>query len=205
MSRDQINQQTSDDEEDDDEEQWEVLRDHPDYEICREYPYQIRKISTHRILKESTQTKGYLQVSLSGIKYLKHRLVALQWIENPDPEHLTQIDHLNHTKTDNHIDNLSWVTNLQNANNKHTAKNGREVEYASELPANAIAVNNYNSCTFNNYYYADDRFFKQIHNGKYRVIPWYQDGNRHKVNLTDINNEHHPISKKKFKKQYGLD
>ena len=203
MSHEQINQQTSDDEEDGNE--WELLRDHPDYEICIEYPYQIRKISTGRILKESIQTKGYLQVRLNGKAYLKHRLVALQWIENPDPEHLTQIDHLNHTKTDNHIDNLSWVSNDQNANNKHTANNGREVDYADELPDNAIIVNHYNNCTFNNYYFADDRFFKQIHNGKYRVIPWYQDGKYSTASLTDTDNVPRSISKKKFKKQYGLD
>lgn len=202
MSREQINQQIPDEEEDD--EGWEVLRDHPDYEICREYPHQIRKISTHRILKESIQTKGYLQVILNGKKYLKHRLIALQWIDNPDPEHLTQIDHLNHTKTDNHIDNLSWVTNNQNANNRHTAKNGRNIEYVQTLPDNAIIVNHYNNCTFNDYYYDDDRFFKQIHNGKYRVIPWCPSGKYFIAALTDTDNVSRSISKKKFKKLYNI-
>ena len=203
MSHEQIEQDAFDEEED--EEQWEVLRDHPDYEICREYPHQIRRVQDGRILKESIQTKGYLQVRLSGKAYLKHRLVALQWIGNPDPEHLTQIDHLNHHKTDNHIDNLSWVTNNQNANNRHTANNGREVDYVDELPDNAIIVNHYNNCTFNNYYYDDDRFFKQIHNGKYRVIPWHRNGKYFTAALNDTNNVSRSISKKKFKKLYNIE
>ena len=202
MSREQINQQTSDDDEDD-EEQWEVLRDHPDYEICREYPYQIRKISTHRILKESTQTKGYLQVSLSGIKYLKHRLVALQWIDNPD--NLPFVDHINGVKTDNRLDNLRWVTHLQNSNNNHTYKD-RMINYVNELPDNAVVIEQYNNrYEFEGLYFHGDVFYVDTGNGNYRIIPSYMNQGYRKVGLRDIHGVRRVIMYDRLLHQYGLD
>ena len=103
------------------ENEWEELKDHDEYEICKVYPYQIRKKSNQRILKESLRTDGYIQVMLNQRTYYKHRLIALQWIENPNPVHLPQIDHINHIRTDNRIGNLRWVSNLQNTNNIHTS------------------------------------------------------------------------------------
>ena len=98
-------------------ETWEVVRDHPDYEINCSYPHQIRKISNGRILKESVMNKGYLRVVLNNKHYLKHRLIAQQWIPNPDG--LPCIDHINHVRTDNRIKNLRWTSILQNSNNIH--------------------------------------------------------------------------------------
>ena len=206
MSHEQINQQRTDEEEHD---EWEVLRDHPDYEICTEYPYQTRNISTHRILKETLATDGYVTVTLNKKSHFKHRLVALQFIPNPDPERLLYINHKNHVRNDNRIDNLEWMTRGQNQTDLSRTKNGREVDYVNELPDSAaVVVNKYNGCTFNSYYYADDRFFKQRHNGKYRVIPWCHSGRNgvcECVSLTDVDNVPHHINKKKFMRQYKDD
>ena len=38
-----------------------------------------------------------------------HRLVMLTWKPIPDAENLT-VDHLNHNKRDNSVNNLEWVT-----------------------------------------------------------------------------------------------
>ena len=55
------------------------------YEISKSYPHQIRKIADQTLVSESTNNKGYIQCSIGGTTYLKHRVIALQFVENDDP------------------------------------------------------------------------------------------------------------------------
>ena len=80
---------------------WETLKDHEDYEININYPYQIRNKKSKRILKEKPDKDGYLTCCIKSNKTLKHRLIANHFIPNPD--NLPQIDHINHNRTDNRI------------------------------------------------------------------------------------------------------
>lgn len=74
--------------------------------------------------KVRLDTDGYAIVCLSknGIqKTMKvHRLVAMAFI--PNPENKPCIDHINTVRTDNRADNLRWVTNKENSNNRLTVK-----------------------------------------------------------------------------------
>ena len=49
-------------------------------------------------------------------RYKEHRLVYL--LNNPDMDQSLDIDHINHIKTDNRIENLRLVTSQENAFNK---------------------------------------------------------------------------------------
>lgn len=52
---------------------------------------------------------GYSYVKLTGQKsYRVHRLVALEFIENP--KNLPQINHKDHNRQNNRIDNLEWCS-----------------------------------------------------------------------------------------------
>jgi len=65
----------------------------------------------------SQHASGYINVNLTdadGNKTYKlvHRLVAQQFI--PNPESLHQVDHIDEDKTNNSVDNLRWCTAEQN-------------------------------------------------------------------------------------------
>ncbi len=49
-----------------------------------------------------------------------HRLVALHFVHNNDPENKTDVDHINFNIDDNRADNLRWVTKSENQ--KHSGK-----------------------------------------------------------------------------------
>lgn len=69
-----------------------------------------------KILKQFKNHKGYLVIQLSkngdSKNYIVHRLVAKEFI--PNPENKPQINHKNCNKEDNRIDNLEWCTNTEN-------------------------------------------------------------------------------------------
>lgn len=76
------------------------------------------------ILKPGIDRKGYLRVFLSvkSKQYSRrvHRLVAKTFIKNS--LNLPQVNHKDCNKTNNHVDNLEWSTNLDNM--RHAFANG---------------------------------------------------------------------------------
>lgn len=75
-----------------------------------------------RILKPSLNYKGYLKVHLNSenIKHKQitiHRAVALAFI--PNSNNLPQVNHKNHDKCDNRVENLEWCTNQYNQRYSH--------------------------------------------------------------------------------------
>lgn len=83
----------------------------------------FKRIQYGRILKQSKSRKGYMMVSLVNDKKKfhasAHRLVALAFI--PNPLNLPQVNHKDGDKSNNHVDNLEWVTGSENV--KHAFKN----------------------------------------------------------------------------------
>ena len=82
------------------------LLDFNDYEILNIFPFIIRRKETHRVVNEMINNGGYKVVVLNGVRYLLHRLIALQFIPNDDPVNKYVVDHKNHNKQDNHFNNL---------------------------------------------------------------------------------------------------
>lgn len=77
-----------------------------------------------KILRQSTTTHGYYQVSVTfGGKETcvsAHRLIAMAFI--PNPLNKPFVNHKDGDKKNNSIDNLEWVTNLENT--KHAFETG---------------------------------------------------------------------------------
>ena len=84
----------------------ECVVDH-DYEILNEFPYPIRRKGSTRILTQSlNKSKNLLEVKLNRKTWYIHRIIAEQFI--PNPNGLTRVKHLNGNNTDNHLENLAW-------------------------------------------------------------------------------------------------
>ena len=70
-------------------------------------------------LKYSLNPKGYCIVLFSVNGKVKgfgvHQIVAKQFIHNDNPQFKTQVNHIDGDKTNNHIENLEWVTSKENA------------------------------------------------------------------------------------------
>ncbi len=64
---------------------------------------------------------GYLRTSLTKDKIRNkkriHRLLAIQYIPNPD--NLPEIDHIDRNKLNNELTNLRWVIHSENMNNRY--------------------------------------------------------------------------------------
>ena len=74
------------------------------YEIGTSYPYTVR----NRVFtpSECIDGHGYPTIRLGNKTYYKHTLVAMKLI--PNPENKKRVKHINHDRTDYHIDNLVW-------------------------------------------------------------------------------------------------
>jgi hypothetical protein len=74
----------------------------------------------NKFLKIGVDIYGYNYVKLSKKgkpkNYTIHRLIAINFIPNPD--NLPQIDHIDGNKTNNTLENLRWVTASTNQQNK---------------------------------------------------------------------------------------
>lgn len=85
----------------------------------------VRRIKTYAgnpWCKEKKQTicNGYPRVSLWNKNKEKtwcvHRLVAMAWVEG---DHSLSINHKDGIKTNNHADNLEWITLAENTKHQH--------------------------------------------------------------------------------------
>ena len=185
-----------------------------DYEILNQYPFTIRRTRDHYILKESNNN-GYLVVALNGIQFRKHILIAKQFI--PNPNNLPLVDHINRNRSDNHLNNLRWVTTSQNNYNKSSHK-GIQYEFVDDLPEESIKVLFYDTKTehyeFEDekyYYYHDeendeDIFYGRIDENTYRILHINENRSRNRfVNMRDINNKQVAVMINRFKHQHTLD
>ena len=74
-------------------------------------------------LKVIHHSQGYQRVGAGSgsttMQYV-HRMVAETWLDNPN--HYTEVNHINGNKDDNRVENLEWVTPSQN--HRHAWRTG---------------------------------------------------------------------------------
>lgn len=140
--------------------QFERLNNYPDYEIMTSEPYCIRKISNKKIVKESFRNNKnrYISLMLNKQPKFKHRIVAEHFVPNDDPENKKLVDHIDQNPHNNSPSNLRWVSIKENSMNKKTHMN-IHYQFFDKLPPNSVPVLEYNSHTFENYFYSKSEFY----------------------------------------------
>lgn len=85
--------------------------------------------STSFIMSSRVMNEGYerIQYTVNGKLIYRnvHRLVALAWVENDDPDNKLFVNHIDGNKLNNNADNLEWVTHRENI--IHAVKTGLRV------------------------------------------------------------------------------
>ena len=190
---------------------FEPLRVNNDYEISTDYPHVIRKKANGRVIKEHIGNNGYVQLALLekvngrnvSHMYLKHRLIATQFIENPND--YAYIDHINRNKLDNRIENLRWCSSSENNKNR-TSTHGVEYDFFDDIDDEAVVVNDYGRHRFENYYYVPEEDVFYFYNGvKYRRLHVNEMKNGYLyVCMMNTENKRVKVMFSKFKKLYGF-
>ena len=180
-----------------------------DYEIFTEFPFYIRKKKNGKIVKESLNHSSYVYLYLNGVLYYKHKLVAMHFIENDSPLIKTEVDHINHDRTDYHLENLRWVSPSQNCLNKSSHK-GVDYEFIDyeDTPDDLVEVRDYGKHQFEDYYYSPDNnlfYFDTGVNLRILHINFKKENGSAYVNARNKENKKINIMFTKFKKLYGFD
>ena len=169
------------------------------YEILAAEPFTIRRKDTKRVVSETVnKNSGYVQVKLSTssgqVTRYKHRLIAEQFIANPN--NLPEVDHIDHNKLNNSLSNLRWVSRSDNLRNR-TMKAYGKYHYLDHAPNDITEIISFNDAQYNpnTYYfcYEDDCVYKKINDHKWQELKQTPHNGYLVINMRDINNRRHQI------------
>tara|TARA_B100000287_G_C20566408_1_gene754693 strand:+ start:109 stop:705 length:597 start_codon:yes stop_codon:yes gene_type:complete len=87
-------------------------------EICQSNDY-----STDDTDAKNPYKKVYLHADDGNSKQVKvHRLLAINFIDNPDPINKKEVDHIDGNRSNNVLENLRWASRSENCQNRRLDK-----------------------------------------------------------------------------------
>lgn len=97
-----------------------------DYKISshgRVKSFKRKKPKLMSVYHDNKNSNGYMRVSVrtQNSDEKIHRLLALHYIDNPNPEEYNMIDHIDGDKTNNSLENLRWCNASINLTNRKTS------------------------------------------------------------------------------------
>jgi hypothetical protein len=121
--------------------QYITVKNCPNYEITTDEPWQFRRMCDGKIVKPwSTKKNGYYRVRLDQKLRDIHKIIAEQFVDNPD--NLLEVDHVDRDKTNNSLSNLRFVSRGTNQRNKSGSMKGK-FEYFNEIPDGFVSFPEY--------------------------------------------------------------
>ena len=188
----------SSDNNDTDTEQYIDLIGFDKYEILTTEPFTIRRKDNKRVVTETLMRNGYIKVGLntqSGqVNRYKHRLIAQQFIPNPD--NLPEVDHIDRNRQNNTLSNLRWVSRSENCRNRTVKPSGKH-QFINHAPNDITEIISFNDIIYpnNTYYfcYEDDCIYKKHNDHKWLKMKQTPHCGYLVIKLTDINHNRHEI------------
>ena len=170
----------------DDSNDWIVLDKYPRYEISLSIPHVIRDKFTKRIISQSQNDVGYLQISLYGETKLMHRVICEQFKKFDGDTARMDVNHINHKKLDNRIENLEWITHRENLANRRTFSKQIN-EYIDEINENYVKIESYDNKKLKDRYYYDKEnnliYLETKHGDKYKLVKPSSNGKIKMISL----------------------
>ena len=118
---------------------------------------------------------------------------------------LPQIDHINHQRNDNRLENLRWCSNSENCKNR-VSHQGIEYTFVDDIDPESLMITDYGVHNFENYYY--DETVKKFYfdtGEQYRELHINEDKKGTKfLWLVSTENKRVKVGLCKFKRLYGL-
>jgi hypothetical protein len=154
----------------------EAVANHPGFEMARTGDRKgaaFFRTGSNREISQSNKGNGYLQVRLGDTVPTVHRLISEQGWLGPKPGPEYEVDHKNHDRADNSLENLRWVTPSDNSFNRAKSSVGnRTFDFVKELPPDAMIVDRYNGHSFSGYHFSPstNSFFRQVDEDSFRVL-----------------------------------
>ncbi len=103
-------------------EQWRLISGYDNYEISSHG--RVRNNKTNQMMKLKVETNGYIRIGLSKDSKQKfhriHRLVGFAFLDKKDED--KEVDHIDHNRSNNMLDNLRWATGSINCRNQSKRK-----------------------------------------------------------------------------------
>ena len=165
---------------------WISLTNYPLFEISATIPYVIRAKGSNKLISQSRNNVGYYQINLNGKTLLIHRIIAKQFI--PNPNNYSDVNHKNHDKLDNRIENLEWLPHEKNLEQRKKY-NKQKSEFVEDIDlSNCVKIKSFDYNNLDRYYYDKVNakiYLKRKSNKKYKVVNPTNNGNMLIVSLVN--------------------